>query len=90
MSMHAHEDSRISHVEEHKAMNKNHTLGSLQGVVPPSTIRPKAFTCQSVSPLPCQRALRAYTPPSMPNPKSYIPHPRIKRGRTFTRQSVTP
>ena len=74
LSSHAHEaSSRILHAEEQNTMNKNHLLGSLQQhEVPPLTITQKAFDGRNLSPL-IRRLLRAYVPPSAPNPGTHIP-----------------
>lgn len=74
LSTHAHEaSSRILHAEEQNTMNKNHLLGSLQQhEVHPLTITQKAFDGRNLSPL-IRRLLRAYVPPSAPNPGTHIP-----------------
>lgn len=71
MSIPAHEASRIFHGEQ-KMMKQNELLVSLHGQVPsPATIQ-KAFAGHNVSPL-LRRLLRAYVPPSAPNPGTQIP-----------------
>jgi len=74
LSSHAHEaNSRILHAAEQNTMNKNHLLGSLQQhKVPPLTITQKAFDGRNLFPL-VRRLLRAYVPPSAPNPGTHIP-----------------
>lgn len=71
MSIPAHEASRIFHGEQ-KMMKQNQLLVSLRGQVPSPTTIQKAFAGHNVSPL-LRRLLRAYVPPSAPNPGTQIP-----------------
>lgn len=70
-SIPAHEASRIFHGEQ-KMMKQNQLLVSLHGQVPSSTTIQKSSAGHNVSPL-LRRLLRAYVPPSAPNPGTQIP-----------------
>lgn len=71
MSIPAHEASRIFHGEQ-KMMKQNQLFDSLHDQVPSSTTIKKAFAGHNFSPL-RRRLLRAYVPPSAPNPGTLIP-----------------